>query len=148
MLKERQVNLNSKIADDSDSDLYSLRNEDQFLYDQLSSEDKETVDQLVAHGVTNGSITSDPDLNILYNSLTPEVQSLVHNRIRAKSNQATTVVENDYLIMDIENDDLTNEYNNPTSDVTALVNAEDSFTTNTTESASQEEICVYFIDKP
>ena len=86
VLTERHVNLNSKITDDTDSDLYNLRNEDQFKYDQLSSEEKATVDQLVEHGVTEGTIASNPDLNIIYQSLPTEVQTLIDQRIVVRSN--------------------------------------------------------------
>jgi outer membrane protein OmpA-like peptidoglycan-associated protein len=96
MLKERTRSLDSKVKTKQDSDQFSLRSEDQFLYDQLSGDEKAMVDRISNTLGEGKQLTDDPELAIYYNNLPPEYRSMI-DRMAKNESQAVTpeVAHND-----------------------------------------------------
>ena len=84
MLKERSRSLSAKVTDKQDSDQFNLRSEDQFLYDQLSGDEKAMVNEIVSNLQNGEDLQDHPDLEIYYNNLPPEYRELVDYRVSNK----------------------------------------------------------------
>ena len=77
MLKERTRSLDSKVKTKQDSDQFNLRSEDQFLYDQLTGDEKAMVDRITNSLGEGKQLTDDPELAVYYNNLPPEYRSMI-----------------------------------------------------------------------
>ena len=86
ILEERKRSISSKVVDKQDSDQFNLRLEDQFLYDQLSADEKEMVNRIVAHRSGGSSLEDNPELEIYYNNLPEEYRGIIDNMIVENSN--------------------------------------------------------------
>ena len=78
LLKERSRSISSKVTDKQDTDQFNLRSEDQFLYDQLSGDEKTMVDK-IADKINEESLDDNQELAIYYNNLPKEYRTLVDN---------------------------------------------------------------------
>jgi outer membrane protein OmpA-like peptidoglycan-associated protein len=76
-----------------DTDQFNLRSEDQFLYDELSADEKETVDQIVDHLQEGSNLEEHPELAIYYNNLPEEYRKLVDN-MAAYSSEKSAASDN------------------------------------------------------
>ena len=79
LLKERSRSINSKVTTKQDSDQFNLRSEDQFLYDQLSADEKEMIDQIADQLSQDSNLDNHPEMAIYYNNLPEEYRRLVDN---------------------------------------------------------------------
>ena len=89
LLKERSRSLGSKVNSRQDTDQYMLRNEDEFLYDQLTGDEKAMVDRIVTHMV-KGDLESNSDLNIYYNNLPEEYRALVDTMVAIRESSVNS----------------------------------------------------------
>ena len=80
LLKERSRSMGSKVTTKQDSDQFNLRSEDQFLYDQLTADEKAMVDKIVDH-MQEYDLTEDPELAIYYNNLPEEYRTMIDNMV-------------------------------------------------------------------
>jgi outer membrane protein OmpA-like peptidoglycan-associated protein len=76
LLEERSRSFDGKRTTKQGSDQFNLRTEDQFLYDELSADEKEMVDKIVEK-MQHGGLDQDPDLNLYYQNLPEEYRNLV-----------------------------------------------------------------------
>ncbi|GJM28417.1 MAG: hypothetical protein DHS20C17_10520 [Cyclobacteriaceae bacterium] len=88
LLKERNRSIGSKVGTKQDSDHFNLRSEDQFLYDQLSGDEKAMVDKIVRQ-LRNGDLSDEPELAIYYNNLPEEYRNLVETMVQQDQFDAT-----------------------------------------------------------
>ena len=91
LLKERSRSLDGKVTTKQDSDQFNLRAEDQFLYDELSADEKAMVDQVV-NKMKLGQLDEDPDLKVYYHNLPEEYRNLV-NHLAASVNDIEIIEE-------------------------------------------------------
>jgi len=92
LLKERTRSLGSKATTRQDTDQYMLRTEDQFLYDQLSADEKAKVDE-IATLISEEKLQDNPDLNIYYNNLPEEYRALAQNLAIEKQRYNSPIVD-------------------------------------------------------
>jgi outer membrane protein OmpA-like peptidoglycan-associated protein len=88
LLKERTRPMNSKVNAKQDSDQFNLRTEDQFLYDQLSADEKAMIDQIIAHAKSGTDLSETPELSAYYNNLPPEYRALLDYMTAAATKNA------------------------------------------------------------
>ncbi len=101
LLKERSRTINSKVTTKQDTDHFNMRSEDQFLYDQLTADEKETVDQIVDHLQQDSNLEEYPELNIYYNNLPAEYRTLIDNM--AAYNSAVPVLNEQPMLVSSDN---------------------------------------------
>jgi len=100
LLKERSRSINSKVTTKQDTDHFNMRSEDQFLYDQLTADEKETVDQIVDHLQQGSNLEEYPELNIYYNNLPAEYRTLID---MAAYNSAVPVLNEQPMLASSDN---------------------------------------------